>query len=143
MNGITYIAHKESDELIHYGVKGQKWGVRRAIKDAAISAAVEKRAGDRQEKRVNKLAYKIANKSAKGRSTDRLVRKQASAKKKMKAARSWQKKFSKGLSDKDIQKGQRQLKSQRVLAVLGGGFSMAIQKSNEDYREMRAIARTI
>ena len=29
MNGITYIAHKEGDELFHYGVKGQRWGIRR------------------------------------------------------------------------------------------------------------------
>jgi hypothetical protein len=143
MNGITYIAHKEGDELIHYGVKGMRWGVRRAIKDAAISSAIEKRVGDRQEKRVNKFESKIAKKSAKGRSTERLARKQAVARKRMEVARSWQKKFSEGLSDKDIRQGQRQLRNQRIVALLGGGFSMAVQKSNENYRQTRAIARML
>ena len=32
MNGSTYIAHKEGDELAHYGVKGQKWDVRKDIR---------------------------------------------------------------------------------------------------------------
>ena len=39
MNGITYIAHKEGDELAHYGVKGQKWGVRKEIARDARGAA--------------------------------------------------------------------------------------------------------
>ena len=33
MNRVVYIAHKDGDELAHYGVKGQKWGVRREITD--------------------------------------------------------------------------------------------------------------
>ena len=45
MNGITYIAHKEGDELAHYGVKGQKWGVRKEIgKDAKAAAIARGRA---------------------------------------------------------------------------------------------------
>ena len=29
MNRVVYVAHKEGDELAHYGVKGMKWGVRK------------------------------------------------------------------------------------------------------------------
>ena len=33
MNRVVYIAHKEGDELTHYGVKGMKWGVRKKYDD--------------------------------------------------------------------------------------------------------------
>lgn len=69
MNGITYIAHKDGDELAHYGVKGQKWGVRR----------VEYKTAQNQKlfNKVNNLDKKAANltkKSEKYHSIDDLGR---------------------------------------------------------------------
>lgn len=58
-----------NDSLTHYGIKGMKWGVRKAVKQSEDNyrsdvkgakvayKAGKKTASNRQEKRANKLAY--------------------------------------------------------------------------------------
>ena len=67
MNGITYIAHKEGDELAHYGVKGQKWGVRRAELKTAQNQRISSRVNA-----LEKKAYALTKKSERFHSTDDL-----------------------------------------------------------------------
>ena len=67
MNGITYIAHKEGDELAHYGVKGQKWGARRAELKTAQNQRISSRVNA-----LEKKAYALTKKSERFHSTDDL-----------------------------------------------------------------------
>ena len=67
MNGTVYIAHKEGDELAHYGVKGQKWGVRRAEFKTAQNQRIRSRVNA-----LEKKAYSLTKKSEGFHSTDDL-----------------------------------------------------------------------
>ena len=46
MKSTTYMVAGQEFELRHYGIKGMKWGVRRARKTAARQAKLHKRQGD-------------------------------------------------------------------------------------------------
>lgn len=59
---MNYYAVVYSNDLSHYGVKGQKWGVRRYQNpDGTLTAAGKKRL-NREEKRIEKAAKKAAKK---------------------------------------------------------------------------------
>lgn len=59
------IAESEHDELMHYGVKGMKWGVRRKRYLSKIRAKGRKIKRDRAKKRQARKAERVASKATK------------------------------------------------------------------------------
>ena len=135
MNGITYIAHKDGDELAHYGVKGQKWGVRREIaRDArgAATAGRNSRINARlasKFKRMGSSKFLTTSKKGDGKAPGGLKQGlskallSASKRRTIKAEKfkKIQKTLSKGLSKDDIAQGQNYMrKSAIVYGLLAG-----------------------
>ena len=65
---ITHIAHKDGDELIHYGVRGMRWGVRREIGRDAKAAAIARDRAISATKQATKLTARIDRRKASGES---------------------------------------------------------------------------
>lgn len=63
-----------NDALVHYGVKGMKWGVRRYRKDDGTSSSAGKRRQSRQERKEEKAARKKLDKFEKEFSKDAVSR---------------------------------------------------------------------
>ena len=135
MNRIVYIAHKDGDELAHYGVKGQKWGVRReiardargaatAVRNSRINARLAskfERMGSSKFLTKNKRGTGKTVKGIKGRMSKALLsmskRRAISADKFEKI----QKTLSKGLSKADIAQGENYMRKSAVVYGLLAG----------------------
>ena len=129
MNGITYIAHKDGDELAHYGVKGQKWGVRKEIARDARGAATAGRNSRINRKLSSKLErmgsskFLTKNKRGTGKTLKGVKRGlskallSASKRREISADKfeKIQKTLSKGLSKADIAQGENYMRKSAIV----------------------------
>ena len=114
------ISELYNQELYHYGVKGMKWGVRRNIGIKSRAAAQYKRFADGANRNVRRLEAKKNNKGLTDRQAARL-------KKNRDLARDFTKKRNalvKNMSEKDIKRGERAIKS-RILLIGGAAGEVA------------------
>lgn len=114
----------QDNVLKHYGVKGQKWGVRREIKRRSIAGARIGNAASMYSKRRIRLENKISKAKTKGASIGKLANlseKKTKAKNVERALLSVQKKLYKGISKKDIAQGERAVKRMDIAGILVGG----------------------
>ena len=135
MNRIVYIAHKDGDELSHYGVKGQKWGVRKEIARDARGAAtagrnsrINRRLSAKFE-RMGSSKFLIKSKRGTGKTVKGIKRGLSKTLLSMSKRRAIsadkfekiQKTLSKGLSKADIAQGENYMrKSAVVYGILAG-----------------------
>ena len=106
----------EQTYLIHYGVKGMKWGVRREMGQRARAGGRLGREADEWARYKNRYDKKIAKVKMKGGSSDKIKKfqnKRTKAARQERALRVLQKKMYKGLSQKDIDKGKKIAKHER------------------------------
>lgn len=75
MEYYNYYYIRSNDELYHYGIKGQKWGVRRyQNKDGSLTAAGRKRQAKQEynaERKAAKAKYQNAKRDISGSDSDR------------------------------------------------------------------------
>lgn len=132
-------------ELYHYGVKGMKWGVRRNIATKARAAAQYKEFAVGAERNINRLERKKAKKGEGFSERDTI--KLNKNKKLLKRYKNIREKLVKNLSQKDIARGERQIKMMPLL--LGAPVSGIVRAGNlerarlvlEDEREARYAER--
>ena len=121
------------EELLHYGVKGMKWGVRRNLRRKSVKAARLKSMSNENDKSIRKLEKSKARAVSKGKSksaakkTNEINR----LKEQNKVYSSYRKKLTRDLSDKDIRQGERYVRNSNIagyalpavsaLATLGAG----------------------
>ena len=117
--------HVNRDDIIHYGVLGMKWGVRRGI---AASARTGARYGQMAD--ADKLSDKRARRASMGKSTSRIDKKIKSARNNEKMFRYAAKQSVKGLSKADVAKGKKQVNSIMEGFVGGLGAAGDISRSN-------------
>ena len=134
MSGSVYIAHKEGDELTHYGVKGMRWGVRREIGRDAKAAAIARDRAISAIKQTKRLSKRIDRRKAAGRQVNRtLLSRLGSAKKEALKYQDVEKTLSNGLSDKDIRQGRRAVKlNKAVKFILIGSMGKSTDRLIED-----------
>lgn len=135
--------------LAHYGVKGMKWGVRRAIgQKAKIAADLERREtaykkrGDYKTKQAvvyDKVTGSRQNKEQKARSKEL----HANADAQYKAAKQMNKyrnEAIKNLSTKDIEQGRKYLlKANAVGVIVAGPIGAGIATGHDVYRTNKFI----
>ena len=100
-----------ASELYHYGVPGMKWGVRRQIAASARTGARQNRLARSSDKRVARLERRQQYQRQQGLNSRRLSASIKKEKARGAMLKSAAKKSLKGLSAKDIKKGERQAKS--------------------------------
>ena len=105
-------------ELYHYGVKGQKWGVRRNIGVKARAAAQYKKFAESATRNVKRLEERKAKKGLTDREVDRLKKNQDLARNYTKSRNA----LIKNMSDKDIKRGERAITRRYIL---GGAINSA------------------
>lgn len=96
------------DELVHYGVKGMKWGVRRERAGAARTAGIYSRSYDSSKKRLSRQEAKREKKSLRFKSTDKINRKIQRTKENMSRTKKLMSAYQKDLSPSEIAKGKKQ-----------------------------------
>ena len=116
---MEYVITRQDDELYHYGVKGMKWGVRRAIGRRAKVAATLERNKKTVDKQIAKTSERIKaygnDAPVKLRAKNRQL-KDYSAKMEL-----YRNKAIKDISDKDIKQGRSWLMKAGIMnAVLFG-----------------------
>lgn len=89
-------------ELVHYGVKGMKWGVRRNIRKQAKTSALLYRAKDYASRQSENLQYKINKKQSKNKDTSRLEKRLARNEAYAKKVRNALSKSMKDISKRDV-----------------------------------------
>ena len=137
------------EHLAHYGVKGMKWGVRRAIgQKAKIAADLERRAkthrnaGDLQTKRAlayDRMTGSRQNKEQKERSKE-LHTKADTQYKAAKQMDKYRNEAIKNLSKSDIEQGRKYLLKATVAgAILVGPIGAGIATGHDVYRTNKFI----
>lgn len=98
-------------ELYHYGVKGMKWGVRRAIGKQARSYAKDHYAKKNLTAKSNKIDSRIKKSQEK---IEKLKREKSSVHNKISELDSMMKQKASGLSQKDIAQGKREFVAGKI-----------------------------
>lgn len=128
MNGIAYIAHKEGDELTHYGVRGMKWGVRREIGQRARTYAKLQPLYNKVSKKLEKTELKIDTKLARGSNPNqKLLSRQARQLEAFSRIKARRNKAGEGLSDRDKLQGKISVYAKKILkptAIVGGVLAL-------------------
>ena len=144
MNGFSYIAHKEGDELAHYGVKGQKWGVRKEIGKDAKAAAIARGRATSLSKQAKKLLSRINKLKTSGKTANRSLSSKARAmQKEASKYQEVEKVLSKGLSEKDIRQGRRAVKLRSFLrfALVGPIGKAGSEITDDGYIDLQMKKR--
>lgn len=135
----------QDNYLIHYGVKGMKWGVRRDIKKRSRTAARLEVLSNKNKKKINKAEKSIAKKKSdietyKNFDTEKVKRQISKKQSDLKTLRKVGKLFDsyrdslvKDLPEKDINQGRRYVKALdiaswpiTIIPVIGRGISAGI-----------------
>ena len=117
-------------DILHYGVPGMKWGVRRGIAASARTGARYGQMADAHKQYADKLSDKRARRASMGKSTSRIDKKIKSARNNEKMFRYAAKQSVKGLSKADVAKGKKQVNSIMEGFVGGLGAAGDISLSN-------------
>jgi hypothetical protein len=144
MNRTIYIAHKDEDELAHYGVRGMKWGVRKEIGNDAKAAAIARSRATSLQKQAVKLSSRIDKLKASGKTANRSLSSRAkSVKKEASKYQEIEKVLSKGLSEKDIKQGRRAVKLKSVLrfALIGPMGRAGSEVTDDGYIDLQLKKR--
>jgi hypothetical protein len=130
-------------ELYHHGVKGMKWGVRRARKKQATTAARLKWDTGKVSEQKQRLEKKRDSRKFKGKDTRKLDTKIKEYGKRVANQNKLRNKLVKNLTKEEIAKGEKALKRSRILsAVLGGAIGSAINEG-VGYRRINNARRTM
>ena len=116
----NFIVTKDG-ELMHYGVKGMKWGVRRSLGVKARAAALNKKVIDSADKKIKKLETVKAKKGL----TDRQMRELKTQKAIKKTYEKTRNSLTKDLSPKDIKRGERVIAARGLLGISRAIFDTA------------------
>lgn len=118
----------EETWIYHYGVKGMKWGVRRAHGIKARGAAVYNKLAKTQQRTVDRLEKKRATKGL----TDRQQRNLERGKSAVSEWMAKRDKLIKDLSPKDIRQGERAIKAYGLLGSMSGvAMATSMVKANK------------
>lgn len=111
------------NELMHYGVKGMKWGVRRQIKRNSRTAARLRALEKVNDKRIKRLKKSIAKKQTSINGYEKSKR----------IYKKYRNHLIKDISEKDIKQGERYIKALDIMSypvilipIAGPGISGGI-----------------
>ena len=134
----NYIIH--NGELYHFGVKGMKWGVRRERAKRARVAASTRIANSKQLKKLEKMKRKRDEKAKYEEDTTKLDAKIKAANKYINNNRRLMNRALSGLTQKEIDRGRRQIKALNAVGFLTGAIgSLAV--SSIQLREYNDVAK--
>ena len=134
----NYIIH--NGELYHYGVKGMKWGVRRERAKRARVAASTRIINSKQLKQLEKMKRKRDKKAKYEEDTTKLDAKIKAANKYINNNRRLMNRALSGLTQKEIDRGRRQIKALNAVGFLTGAIgSLAV--SSMQLREYNDVAK--
>lgn len=132
------VIDEQEQSLIHFGVPGMKWGVRREIGKRAREAAVLTKSKKSMDFGIRKLGNKIERDNAKGKFTSSLeIRKKQMEGSRNALSRTLKKKYS-DLSREDAAAGERSLTRRTIIgAILAGPLGAAIAVAGPSVRAFK------
>lgn len=132
----------ETNYLAHYGVKGMKWKVRRDIAQRSRTSARIDRERAKLEKKISKYTKKVNGLKNKKKPNQKKIRnysvKLDKHKKKSERLKNIQKKLVRGLSEKDIKQGKKQVK---IFENLTSGHLINLFGKREYKRTMKKYSK--
>ena len=139
---MEYIVTRQDDELMHYGVKGMKWGVRRNLGKKAKIAANLERYADVYDK-ASRINSKRADKAELSGNSEKskIEREKASANIKQRDEMyKMRNKLIQDLSEKDIKQGRKyMMKSGLISGFIGGPVATGVVVGMDQARANRYI----
>lgn len=130
----------QDGELYHYGVKGMKWGVRRERAKRARVAASIRIANSKQLKNLEKMKLKRDKKARYEGDTTKLDAKIKAANKFINNNRRLMNKAMSGLTQKEIDRGRRQITALNTAGFLSGVIG-TLTVSSIQLRERNDVAK--
>lgn len=122
----SYQQYPRPNDIVHFGVKGMKWGVRRERMKRAREAYALGRGNTRVERNINKVNLKIDKKMGRGKDISNLELKRKKLKAVQAKIKTLMKTKTKDLTSKELKMGAAQAIVGRMLKSTAiGGLTLA------------------
>ena len=130
-----------NDELYHHGVKGMKWGIRRDRARRARVVAYTRKINSDQLKKLEQMKLKRDKKAKYEEDTTKLDAKIKAANKFISNNRRLMNKAMSGLTQKELDRGRRQITALNTAGFLTGALG-TLAVSSVQAREYSKVAKT-